>query len=724
MSEIKFKKIKNKTIFTTNYEKFTKNNTIVFSKQDIAIIYGPNGTGKTSLIKAMSGEKDTAIEYVYNDKNFLDGSQFYIINDQNSRNIIQGDVKDFLMGDRIKEEFELKSQVQNEYNSVCDKNIKTLKDEFSITSSSSNIIDCVSNNPGIQKIVKDLANKQSKGSRIKIEDYICEIEKNLNISISDHDDSKADFIIDDLSKKDSVILELENLNINDLAKDAHVKEIEENEEALRVLDKFKNKNQCIVCDTDGINSALLIKEKTENRDKIIKRLDEKTRKIIEKINNSLQNVDPFNIKEIILSAIESDNKKIISDLIIELKKYKEIIGKRIIDNLVRIYNTSTIKDINDRYTKLINEKVEVSEEDVLFIDKIISNSMNKNFKIDRDINNNIKISLDDNEFMGRDRSELPLSTGEQNFLSLTFEFLKAKNSSRPIIVLDDPISSFDSIYKNKIAYAIIKMLNRKKRIILTHNMDLIRLLNGQCKGCFNLFIFNNTSGEENGFIQLSSIESKMIISIVEILDFLRNKENRLRYIKDEYLFQISMIPFMRGYSMMIDDKKSILDLTELMHGYKDKIINLSEIYKRLFNYSFKKEAMISVDDILKIELNKIEIIDKKQYPLFNRTLIHTLTYLFLRLIVEKTLVDKYKIDVGESSSVKQLGQIISKAFPESEKEKTEKRVFLTTKKTLLNEFNHFEGNMSIFQPAIDITDSMLIKERDEIMDFIKKIKKE
>ena len=50
----------------------------------------------------------------------------------------------------------------------------------------------------------------------------------------------------------------------------------------------------------------------------------------------------------------------------------------------------------------------------------------------------------------------------------------------------------------------------------------------------------------------------MIISIVEILDFLRNKENRLRYIKDEYLFQISMIPFMRGYSMMIDDKKKYI----------------------------------------------------------------------------------------------------------------------------------------------------------------------
>ena len=49
------------------------------------------------------------------------------------------------------------------------------------------------------------------------------------------------------------------------------------------------------------------------------------------------------------------------------------------------------------------------------------------------------------------------------------------------------------------------------------------------------------------------------------------------------------------------------------------------------------------------------------------------------------------------------------------------RVFLTTKKTLLNEFNHFEGNMSIFQPAIDITDNMLEKEKNDILDFVSKL---
>ena len=82
---------------------------------------------------------------------------------------------------------------------------------------------------------------------------------------------------------------------------------------------------------------------------------------------------------------------------------------------------------------------------------------------------------------------MPLSSVEQNFLSLTFEFLKAKNSDKPIIILDDPISSFDSIYKNKIAYAIVKILQNKKRVILTHNVDLLRLLDGQLKNALGYF---------------------------------------------------------------------------------------------------------------------------------------------------------------------------------------------------------------------------------------------
>ena len=47
---------------------------------------------------------------------------------------------------------------------------------------------------------------------------------------------------------------------------------------------------------------------------------------------------------------------------------------------------------------------------------------------------------------------------------------------------------------------------------------------------------------------------------------------------------------------------------------------------------------------------------------------------------------------------------------------------LTSKKTLINEFNHFEGNLSIFQPAIDITEKSLGAEKTDILTFIDMIK--
>lgn len=67
-----------------------------------------------------------------------------------------------------------------------------------------------------------------------------------------------------------------------------------------------------------------------------------------------------------------------------------------------------------------------------------------------------------------------------------------------------------------------------------------------------------------------------------------------------------------------------------------------------------------------------------------------------------------------------LNDIIQKAFRSSDvnederRKKMEYRVFFTSRKTLLNEFNHFEGNINIFQPAIDISAAKLQKEIDDI----------
>jgi hypothetical protein len=319
--------------------------------------------------------------------------------------------------------------------------------------------------------------------------------------------------------------------------------------------------------------------------------------------------------------------------------------------------------------------------------------------------------------LGKPRDQLPLSTGEQNFLSLTFEFLKAKNSSCPIVVIDDPISSFDSIYKNKVAYAIVKMLHNKKRIVLTHNTDLLRLLHGQYKRSYKLYLLNNTDGEENGFIPLNNREQEMLISLEKLLAAFRG--DILDHIKEVNIFLISMIPFMRGYANIINNKMLTDRLTQLMHGYKNEKVDIAKAYVELFGNKdgrIPDTYEVSVPDILSKTVDGVNILDNGHYPLLNKTLRHSFTYLFLRLLVEKKLVEKFSIDINQN---KQLGQIINAAYPdENDITQIRHRIRLTSKKTLINEFNHFEGNLSIFQPAIDITDYDLGKERTDIVAFI------
>ena len=118
----------------------------------------------------------------------------------------------------------------------------------------------------------------------------------------------------------------------------------------------------------------------------------------------------------------------------------------------------------------------------------------------------------------------------------------------------------------------------------------------------------------------------------------------------------------------------------------------------------------------RLDCNNLDILDKTRFPLLADTLEQTLIYYHLRMKVEKELVDIFQI---QTDSTTMLNQIIQRAFrcqntdPKYEQMR-EFRVFFTSRKTLLNEFNHFEGNMNIFQPAIDITKSALQKEIDEI----------
>ena len=119
-------------------------------------------------------------------------------------------------------------------------------------------------------------------------------------------------------------------------------------------------------------------------------MDEKTKRIIEKIIERVDDKDPFQIKDRLLQAIETGTLEEVQVLKDEIKLYRQFYAKKAMYDMIQIYNESDIKRVNDEYKKMISEKPEIDEEDFLYIEQIISNSMNKKLQLIRDDNKNIK----------------------------------------------------------------------------------------------------------------------------------------------------------------------------------------------------------------------------------------------------------------------------------------------------------------------------------------------
>lgn len=712
-----FKKIESGDIFNRDFSPLVRNNEIDFpASEEITVIYGPNGTGKTSLIKVLGDDRNTKVEFTFNGTEYQAGAGiFHIINDQNNRNIISGDTRDFFLGDNIRQEFELQDQVTADRSAVITAIQSLIKNTFGITAGNSPLIGLLLNT-NFAAFIKDCANKQSNGNLHTTSTLVTLLSSLVSHPIQEYDPDKLTFIQNDWANKQSIIKQLELLVGTEITPNLHVHEIEENTEAIGILSRF-HKDQCIVCDNDNIDREILLASKTAHRQATLEALEPRVKEVIEKTIPLVSSSDPFSIKVCLLDAIANGSTEAITLLCEELSAYKHLYNSLLENSVCKIIRESNLVAHHTEYQRIIAETPDIGEEDYLYIEEIISNSMSKPLSIERDENKRLRIKLSDQEFLGKTRDELPLSTGEQNFLSLTFEFLKAKNSDCPIVVIDDPVSSFDSIYKNKVVYAIVKILHHKKRIVLTHNTDLIRLLDGQYRHCFKLYLINNTDGELNGFIPLKNNEQEMLISLEKLLTAFR--ESIPRHVTNSELFLISMIPFMRGYANIINNRTLFEELTQVMHGYKTEMVDIAKAYSDLFGEHHERLPAtyeVSVADILSKNVDEICLLNTEVFPLLDRTLRHSFVYLFLRLAVEKKLVEKFAIDTAHNE---QLGKIISAAYPnENDIEQIRNRIRLTSKKTLINEFNHFEGNLSIFQPAIDITDKTLGRERTDLITFI------
>jgi ABC-type lipoprotein export system ATPase subunit len=711
--KLTFQKIVRENVFSDDFLHMVRDNDIEFPESGIAVVYGPNGIGKSSLAYAFAGEEGAEYSLVYDGVDIHSSEEpdlFHVINDQNRRNIIQGETKDFILGDNIRREYELKEEIEQGFehlfNSVL---IERLKTDFGISKKNAPLIDKIENK-SIRAYVADLVNRKSKGGGIDRSDFLTFVQNLSPVLIPEYEEDKLRFILEDINDKKSIVDLIWSLVDQDSAINEAVTRVEEHSDAVAMLKKYYYLQECVVCDNE-IERDELLRRKDANREAILEGLDEETKKIIESVQNRVGSFDPFLIKKAIMESTTTGNSASLRSLVIEFTIYIKIINKMMVNLFASCLEGLNLVNAQEEYDELVAEKPELTSEDVLFIESFANDCIDRKIELVRDDGGNLQLLLGEEPFLNKNRKELRLSNGEQNFISIAFELLKAQKVDSPIVVLDDPISSFDSIFKNKIVYAIAKFLKDKKQILLTHNTDLIKLLEHQKSHSFNLYILNNSEGERNGFVSVSQREQDLLLYLHKLVEFFRDDVRD--FIVNEHLFLVALVPFMRSFSRIVN-KPDITDgLTSIMHGYGDNSVDLARSYNELFGASFITGSYeVSVHDILGMDVKSAQILDNNEFPLLNRALFHGVNYLWLRLHVEKTLVDLFGINTRRYD---QLSRIIMKAFNEDDLESKKGRVFLLSRKTLINEFNHFEQDLNVFQPALDITDTALERERERIL---------
>lgn len=748
---IKFSKIKFGDRFNESFEDFNSNNEIKFDNNKVAIVYAPNGSGKSSLASVLNtSEKEDGVKYsvkidrktVTQDSTDID-NPFFVISDSFLRNFKDRSgesTKDFVMGRNIKEELGLEEDIGKKVKEINDLKTELLKkDKFNITAASDRIFDDYRDKALYKKFI---GKKEVLLPDIKL----IHNENVPPVNFSNEEDSqKYEFVKKHYNTKKSIIDRILKLDLNSIGESIpEFRKIGIDNDAISLLEKhevedcpFDASESPHVINMESIKAAL----KTnlgENLSKLPSNLRYEVQYFFDYPNSD---EDPFDICNKVKEAFELGDKSIIDDI---NKEIKDLAGN-IINELLnfiktKIVESSIMKDIG-RLDDLHSQELNLGEDEEL-LGQLISSMLGCDVMIERDENSRISFKINNISVAGTTHDEFPFSTGEKNFVSLYLELLLAKNSDKEIVVLDDPISSFDSIYKNKIIYAIIHILKDKKVIILTHNLDTIRLSHHQCgKGYYKLYVLANTTNQaDNGFVEVLMKEKENIISISETIKTLRKLVNNEGEIEDKKAFALSIIPFIRDYSKLLiknnnDDSDSerfdVFDnLTNAMHGYKAELANVTRSINEVIDVNIQDEdssdIKISGAQVADIAIPNTILKEGTDYPLLDKILKQNLTFMILRNKVEKAFYDSNKSIIDEMNSKDRKGltlqKIIDSYIPhDSESYLLKRRSMLLSRKTLLNEFSHFEGNMSLFLPGLDISQDSIENEIEAIIEMCKEI---
>lgn len=611
-----------------NYIEFDDDFNIELNQKS-KIIFGYNGIGKSSIYKYL--------KIKYNEYDYLDY--------EDTKESFLKNKKEVVIGARIQTITKLKNEIEQ---LKQNNDVEGILKKYDYNSQAK-----------AKKVSDELANIQkTKGiEKITLEKTKLEYANNIL-----YEEIKKDFFdnykaIKNIANiKDEMEL-LKNVYM-DQAYQALINSIDDHE------------TTCPACNTKGIHN--------------LKEIFNQKKKIYEECNKSLFGNFKFSnniekekqIEKLIKLAKDFDSKEIAELIICDVNNERR---SNIIENLKQIEEKN--KEIEKMQEKLQKYYTNIKKEE-----KDIKLYFENRFDIE-------KLEFDDNEnkiIVTFKRNVDTYSEGEIHLIILLFKLYEFKINDSDILIIDDPLTSYDLINQYKTLFEIVNTASAEKKILIfTHNIEMINIINSQDSGTFRYQYIEKYLNK----LYLKDIDinaTGSILSLNNLLDldsekYLKLLIEREKEENDEY------------HKVFHYDNSYILQDSEFNGLTNEYFVNLIENFSPddINNMTFSQNTFNKI-----IYMCAIRVwIEKKFYEAIKED------RETLRKITGKQFSEKVNVLLPRNSS-----SLLIHEYPNVT------RTFLMSKKVMLNQNEHYQSQIIPFNYALNISLDELVNEINEIKD--------
>ena len=609
-----------------NYIEFDDDFNIELNQKS-KIIFGYNGIGKSSIYKYLKNK--------YNEYDYLDY--------EDTKESFLKNKKEVVIGARIQTITKLKNEIEQ-----------------------------LKQNNDVEGILKKYDyNSQAKAKKVSNE--LANIQKTKGIEQITLEKTKLDYVSNILYeeiKKDffdnyKAIKEIANIKDEmELLKNVYM------DQAYQALINSIDDHEttCPACNTKGIHN--------------LKEILNQKKKIYEECNKSLFGNFKFSnniekekqIEKLIKLAKDFDGKEIAELIICDVNNERR---SNIIENLKQIEEKN--KEIEKMQEKLQKYYTNIKKEE-----KDIKLYFENRFDIE-------KLEFDDNEnkiIVTFKRNVDTYSEGEIHLIILLFKLYEFKINDSDILIIDDPLTSYDLINQYKTLFEIVNTASAEKKILIfTHNIEMINIINSQDSGTFRYQYIEKYLNK----LYLKNIDMNATGSILSL-------NNLLDLDSEKYL------------KLLIEREKEENDEYHKVFHYDNSYILQDSEFNGLTNeYFVNLIENFSPDDINNMT--------------FSQNTFNKIIYMCaIRVWIEKKFYEAIKEDKETLRKItgKQFSEKVNVLLPRNSNSlliheyPNVTRTFLMSKKVMLNQNEHYQSQIIPFNYALNISLDELVNEINEI----------